>query len=130
MPSSHHPQAFGNQDDVPGGPNKGNCISYMRTMCTPAMQGAPMAMRMDDNNINQTLAGFLIVRPPYAYVGYGWESDDRNWHDEFYLQAGEPTGLCEETQTGVFSRPWTLGTPVLDCNTWTATLPFQALPHA
>ena len=101
----------------------------MRTMCAPAMQGAPLMTAMDNapDNANQTIAAFLITRPPYAYIGWGWESDDRQWNDLFYLQAGEPTGLCVESPVGVFSRPWTLGTPQLDCNAYTAELPFEAL---
>jgi hypothetical protein len=43
------------------------------------------------------------------------------------LQAGEPTGLCVEAPTGVFSRAWSLGTAELDCNSWTAKLPFATL---
>lgn len=107
----------------------------------------------DAGNANQSVAAFLVSRPPYAWIGFGWESDDRNWNDLFYLQvrwwrrgcegvgvglhrsshcsscsqAGEPTGLCAEGPTGVFSRPWTLGTASLDCNTWTASLPFSPL---
>ena len=65
--------------------------------------------------------------PPYGWIGFGWESDDRNWNDIFLLQAGEPMGLCSEAPPGVFSRPWTLGTASLDCNSWTASLPFAPL---
>ena len=97
-----------------------------------------------------------LCSPPYGWIGFGWESDDRNWNDlfylqvrrgpgiflrkwdvgqvgnragtdPFYLQAGEPTGLCTEGPTGVFSRNWTLGTASLDCNSWTASLPFPSL---
>ena len=60
---------------------------------------------------------------------WAWESDDRDWNDIFYLQAGEPQGLCKEGPSGVFSREWSEGTAVLDCNKWTASLPFAALPH-
>jgi hypothetical protein len=47
--------------------------------------------------------------------------------DLFLLQAGEPLGLCESTAPGVFQRQWSLGTASLDCNAYTADLPFQAL---
>ena len=100
-------QAFGASDGVNPGVSKANCLTYMRTMCAPAMQGAPLMTAMDNapDNANQTIAAFLITRPPYAYIGWGWESDDRNWNDLFWLQAGEPTGLCVESPAGVFSRP-------------------------
>ena len=70
-------QAFGAEDGVNGGPSKGNCAAWMRTACTPAAQGAPMLMQMDNSaaNANQTVAAFLISRPPYAYLGWGWESE-------------------------------------------------------
>ena len=83
---------------------------------------------------NQTVAAFLISRPPYAYLGWGWESDDGQWNDIFYLQVGEPlaggAGLCTEGPAGVFTRAYSAGTASLDCNAWTASLPFPALPHA
>lgn len=131
----------------------------------PAMQGAPLTQQFDAANANQSIASFLIVRPPYgceyplqrhtAYcapstlpsalspmnptrspllhislpsvIGWGWESDDRQWNDIFYLQAGEPLGLCAEAPAGVFSRAWSNGVAQLDCNSWTATLPFPSL---
>lgn len=88
-----------------------------------------MAMDNTQKNQNQTVAAFLITRPPYAYLGWGWESDDRNWNDLFWLQVGEPLNdnLCMETQEGIFSRIYTLGTVSLNCNTWTAILPFASL---
>ncbi len=47
----------------------------------------------------------------------------KNWRDEFLWPVGEPSALCTEGPTGVFSRPWTYGTVRLDCNTWEATIP-------
>ena len=63
-------QAFGSEDGVNGGPTKGDCASWMRQMCDPVMQGRTMLMQMDssDANRNQTVAGFLVSRPPYAYM--------------------------------------------------------------
>ena len=112
-----------------GGPGSGNCASWMRTMCAPAMQGRPMLMQMDSSaaNCNQTVASFLISRPPYAYLGWGWESDDAQWNDIFYLQVGDATGLCTEGPSGVFTRQYTAGAASLDCNAWKADLPFPSL---
>jgi hypothetical protein len=112
-----------------------------------------MMLGFDSSNVNQSIAAFLVTRwvidpyvcvkhyfvssystvfvpahrPPYAYIGFGWESDDRNWNDAFYLQTGEPTELCVEAPSGVFSRDWTMGTATLNCNDWTASLPFPSL---
>ncbi len=44
------------------------------------------------------------TRPPIGFLGYGWESDDRNWHDIFYLQPGVPLGLCAEVRDGGIAR--------------------------
>ena len=62
-----------------------------------------------------------------GWLGGGWESDQRNWDPIFLLNVGEPNGECEESPSGVFWRKWSLGTPVLDCNKWSAQLPFGSL---
>lgn len=124
-------QAFGAQDGVNGAPSKGNCAAWVRERCAPAFQGYPMFIGMDNSpaNANQTVAAFLVVRPPHGYIGWGWESGDERWNDIFYLQAGEPLGLCVEGPANVFSRQWTAGTATIDCNQWTGSLPFPALAH-
>lgn len=135
LASKYNWQAFGAGDGVPGGVSKGNCATWVRARCTAAFQGSSLIMGMDNSpaNANQTVAGFLVVRPAYAYLGWGWESDDGMWNDLFYLQAGEPMagppGLCTETSPGVFSRQWTQGVVTLDCNAWAASLPFSMLAH-
>lgn len=119
--------AFGNQDGVEQGPDIEDCAEWMRAHCAPTMQGAPLAMQFNSGNVNQSVAAFLIVRPPFGWLGWGWESDDSDWHDIFLLQAGAPLGLCEEGPPGVFSRPWSAGVAQLNCLTWTASLPFPSL---
>ena len=54
-----------------GGPTKANCASFMREYCQPAYQGRPMLLKMQNTagNDNQTVAAFLVTRPPYAYLG-------------------------------------------------------------
>ena len=83
---------------------------------------------------NQTLAAFLVVRPPIAYLGWGWESDDGKWlrdtvtgYEPFFLQPGEPIGLCKTEGGGVFSRQFKNGKAALDCSDWTSSLPFPSL---
>lgn len=116
-------QAFGAQDGVGPAPSQGNCAAFMRSYCAPAMQSRPMTMQMTAGS-NQTVAAFLIARPPQAWLGWGWESDQRNWLPIFDLDVGTPTALCAEGPAGVFTRTWTKGTAQLDCNAWTATLDF------
>ena len=124
-------QAFGAQDGVNGGPSPSSCTAWMTAQCDPAMQGRPMMMAMDNDAASdrQTVAAFLIARPPHAYLGWGWESDDKDWNDLFWLQVGVPLALCNETAPGVFERQYSQGTATLDCNTWSAGLPFQPLQH-
>jgi hypothetical protein len=117
-------QAFGAQDDVGGGVSQSNCASFMTTYCTvPAQTQRAMTMKFDPNNKIQSVAGFLIIRPPIAYLGFGWESDNRNWDPIFLTQVGEPSSYCTQTSPGVFERSWTYGSVTLDCNSWTATVP-------
>jgi hypothetical protein len=102
----------------------------MTTMCDPAEQANPMLMKMVTGpaaDVNATVAAFLITRPPYAYLGWSWESGDEKWDDIFLLQAGTPTGQCVVEAPGVFSRAWTGGVARLDCGKWEAELPFPSL---
>ena len=121
-------QAFGGGDGTGPGVTKHGCVDFMHRWCSPEMQKAPMMMAAGEgDHMNQTVAAFLIARPPIGFLGYGWESDDKNWNDIFLLQAGTPKELCKEESPGVFSREWSNGKAELDCNQWTAALPFPSL---
>ena len=104
------------------------CIKDMRRYCAPSMQGRGMFMSWDPYSAkvhNQTLAAFLVSRPPVAYLG--GRLHDADWSPLFALDVGTPLGLCEEQTSGVFSRKWTRGVATLDCNVWQASLPFVSL---
>jgi len=116
-------QAFSSEDGVGPAPSKGDCVAFMQKYCNPMMQANPMTMGFSDQDPTQVVAAFLITRPPHAWLGFGWESDMRNWNPLFNLDVGVPLGLCKEGPAGVFSRVWSKGTVELDCNTWMATLP-------
>jgi len=137
-------QAFPSEpkdDDPATGISKKSCTAFMREHCRPEMQSQPLLMSAGSPGSHkdhgpcfgsgacpQSVAAFLIVRPPVAFIGYGWESDDNDWHDIFLLQPGVPTGLCKEQGTsGVFTRAWTNGVAELDCKKWQAHLPFPAM---
>lgn len=121
-------QAFGAGDGATRGPTPATCAAWMREYCTPERQGEPMLQQHDAAAANQSVAAFLVVRPPNGYLGWGWYSNDKNWDPAFLLQPGTPEGLCKEGPPGVFSRKWSAGMVALDCNTWVADLPFPALP--
>lgn len=122
-------QAFGGGDGTGPGISKSTCKHFMQTFCDPSKQNDPMMMSMGAGDPRQSVAAFLITRPPIAFLGWGWESDDKKWDDIFLLQAGEPKGLCVETgsSSGIFEREWSNGKATLDCNTYTAELPFPSL---
>ena len=109
-------------------PTRQNCAPLMRELCAPAAQGRSMFMGFSGGpDLNQTIAAFLITRPPVALLGSRWQ--DASWSPLFELDAGLPQALCEESPTtpGVFSRRWSKGVAQLDCNAWAADLPFATL---
>ena len=108
-----------------------SCAPTMRALCDPAAQARSMLMGYSGReappgaDLNQTIAAFLVARPPVAFLGSRWQDD--KWSPLFNLDVGEPTGLCAEAAPGVFERAWTRGTARLDCNAWRADLPFGLL---
>jgi hypothetical protein len=118
--------AFGAEDGVGSTPTASNCAAWMRARCdanAAAYQKTAITQGCDRSNVNQTLASFLITRPPIGFFGFGWESDMKDWRPEFLWQVGEPSSLCAEGPSGVFSRQWTYGRVELDCQRWSATIP-------
>ena len=105
------------------------CAPTMRSLCVPGMQGRSMFMGYSGparaGPLNQSLAAFLVTRPPVAFFGSRWQDD--GWDPLFDLDVGEPTGLCAEGPDGVFSRNWSKGKASLNCNDFTATLDFAML---
>ena len=77
---------------------------------------------------SQTVAAFLVTRPPLAFIGASYSLKDVDWDPLFGLDVGEPLGLCTEGPAGRFSRRWSKGSASLDCNTYTAALHFKSLP--
>ena len=117
-----------------------SCGDYVRGMCALAkaqpkhtlLMSGPCGESSKNGQIrcphtNQTVAAFLIVRPELAWLGDGWESDDATWNPMYKLQPGVPEGACVESKPGVFSRKWSNGEVQLDCNEWSAELPFPTL---
>jgi hypothetical protein len=109
-------------------PTQGNCAPLMRELCAPAAQGRSMFMGYSGRGaevgaLNESIAAFLISRPPVALFGSRWQ--DADWSPLFELDVGEPEGLCEESAPGVFSRVWSKGVATLNCTSWTSDLPFD-----
>lgn len=102
-----------------------NCTQFMTTRCNTAFQSVPLSMLMDPNNADQSLAAFLLVRGPYAWIGYPWMGFDVSppWSPEFGRQVGVPQGPCVQVSNTLFTRQWTYGTVSLDCASWQAVVP-------
>ena len=115
--------AFKNQDGVGAGPTAKTCADWMRSRCTASHQTIATTQAFDTAHVNVSIASFLVVRPPIGYLGFGWESDMRNWRPEFLWQVGEPQGLCAEGRPNIFSRAWTYGVASVDCNTFVGIVP-------
>ena len=101
----------------------------MRGLCADAAMRAKPALwsagRKDTHVPRQTVAAFMIVRGGHAWLGTGWQgcsTEETTWQRDplMQLDPGAPAGVCAEGERGVFSRKFTRGTVVLDCNKWTA----------
>lgn len=105
------------------------CSPTMRALCEPGTQGRSMLMGYSGparaGPLNQSLAAFLVTRPPVGFFGSRWQDD--GWDPLFDLDVGEPAGLCVESPQGVFSRQWSRGLAQLDCNDFSAVLDFPVL---
>ena len=77
-------------------------------------------------NLAQDLATFLLLRGPYAFLGFGWSGCGVTtvFPPELKADYGVPSGFCEETGPGsnVFVRQWTKAVVSMDCNTYTGTI--------
>eukprot|EP00054_Salpingoeca_dolichothecata_P010503 m.58577 g.58577 ORF g.58577 m.58577 type:complete len:407 (-) comp19026_c0_seq2:20-1240(-) len=134
----------GNPESAPGRDQtdpKANCAGWLRDNC--ADNGATirnMSMFFAFTRVShhqpfplpafeQDLASFLLVRGPYAWLGFGWQGcswsvDQYTQRPEMRVDYGEPVGVCEETapNSGIFKREWTKATVEMDCNKWAGSI--------
>ena len=77
-------------------------------------------------NLAQDLAIFLLLRGPYAFLGFGWSGCGVTYTfpEEMRLDYGVPVGLCVETEPGsaVFTREWTKASVKMDCNSYVGSV--------
>ena len=116
-----------------------NCAPFMARFCgaNSSTQSAATLMVLSRPNASafwplpfpaQDTAQFLLVRGPFAWLGYGWSScrepDAFVRPAEFDVDYGEPVGFCAETArgSGIWSREYTKYSVSLDCASFTATL--------
>ena len=74
----------------------------------------------------QHLASFLLIRGPYAWLGWAWLGCGNFPYrpPEMDVDYGTPLGTCYpvENQTGVFGREYTKSSVRVDCRNWEATI--------
>ena len=119
------------------------CAADLRALCnasSPQYQQrammyafSPGKCAMDPSALpefEQDLAGFLLTRGPFAWLGHGWLSCSRTYAFPPALSAdyGAPTGLCAETApgSGVFTRDYTKASVAMDCRNFTGSVTMKA----
>ena len=127
--------------------NAAACANLIRDSCSSnsIYQTTPLMFGIHPGNttvplpyLQQDIAAFLLMRGPFAYIGYGvwgmsWPAG-MTWNNgkgtpvlrpvEMDTDYGAPTGLCTETapNSNVFQRIYTKSRIVLNCNTFTANI--------
>ena len=128
---------------------KEQCTSYMRsTACKPGsplqtkslFYGSTDYQKYGQKGVlpyfEQDLAAFMLIRGPYAWLGYSWmgcnnDPNDKStatikYHfpDALGKDYGEPLGLCAETAAGseVFHRAYSKANVTLDCKNWVGSV--------
>lgn len=94
--------------------------------------GAPSASGDAANpiiDLMQHLASFLLIRGPYAWLGWAWLGCGHIPFrpPELDVDYGVPLGNCRAIagQKGVFRREWSKATVELDCAQWKENITFK-----
>ena len=99
------------------------CTAWMAQRCnTDWVNARAITVQFDNENLNVSIASFLIVRPAYAWIGSDGEFAGK-WNDAYLWDVGLPVGNCSQTSPGVFAREWSYGTATMDCNSYSASVP-------
>uniref|UniRef100_A0A7S3FFR1 Uncharacterized protein n=1 Tax=Haptolina ericina TaxID=156174 RepID=A0A7S3FFR1_9EUKA len=114
---------------------KAQCTDWLRVACKPdsILPRIPflLAFTRNDNGAQfplpsplEDVATFLLVRGPYAWMGYGWLgcTDKYERPASLLTDVGEPLESCHEENAGVFVRRWSRKTVTMDCNNYTASI--------
>ena len=117
---------------------RAQCTAWLRDSCRPESSAfaQPLLFQFSEETSRplpsplQDIAQFLLVRGPYAWIGYSWDGCAPNvptYERPALLDRdfGVPLEQCMEVQPGVFRRRWSLATVSLNCNTWTPSFEFM-----
>ena len=116
-------------------PTQPECASTLRTMCEAGASSlfynaTTMHSLSGDHvllpNLAQDLAVFLLLRGPFAWLGFGWSGCNNkvSFPKSLGLDYGTPSGFCSETApgSGVFTRPYTKALVKMDCGTYKGSI--------
>jgi len=82
-----------------------------------------LTVQFDRYNVNVSIGSFLVVRPAYAWIGYGAGKLQPKWNDAFTRDVGVPQGQCKALGGGIYERAWSYGTARMDCVKYSAVVP-------
>ena len=103
------------------------CDDWMAAHCNNKSTGfdgrRTLTVQFDPYNVNVSIASFLVVRPAYAWIGYGAGQLQPKWNDAFTWDVGVPQGQCKVLGGGIYERVWSYGTARMDCGTYSAVVP-------
>jgi hypothetical protein len=121
-----------NANAMPNVVTHSTCAATVAVACSPSNPYATVPLLQGLTNLGQDttqqVAAFLLMRGPYAYIGWGewgmeWPFDVPLPAEVWDADYGDPLdGHCEEQASGVFVRRYTKANVTLDCNSWKATL--------
>ena len=121
---------------------RAKCATRLRQQCQPGNRWHESALMYEFTRkkfhdpfplpyINEDTASFLLVRGPYAWLGFSWmgcnTADVAQYlrPKEMDMDYGEPIDdYCKETapNSGVFVREWTKASVQMDCNGFKGTI--------
>lgn len=118
----------GQYDGTLAAVTKANCASYVRELCAGDRYDRPVFLGLNSGAVRESIASFLVARGPHWYLGTGWSGCSNNRlarPQEFDLDVGVPLSKCNETTPNVFTREYSKGKVLLDCQAFSATLAFN-----
>jgi hypothetical protein len=117
-------------------PHMAQCASFFRAACSQGTSSqyykSATVLQLTYNNslhdplpiFAEDLASFMLIRGPYAWIGYGWIGCSAHWEfrDEFKMDYGVPSNTCVEVSSGVFQREFSKATAKMDCNAYAGSM--------
>lgn len=101
------------------------CAAWMSQRCnTQWVNERAITVQFDSSNVNVSIASFLIVRPAYAWIGYGAGYYRAKWNDVRSFSAWRPSTPARAlTQHPPHAR--TLRNPPAQAFLWDVGLPLS-----